>query len=228
MNTVLELNNITKLYPGVVALNDVTLSFEKGEVHSIVGENGAGKSTLLNVICGAVRPDKGIIKVGHEEMDYLTPSIAKSKKIAIIHQELNLIPAMTVAENIFLGKFVSGKWLVDFNEMNQRSKKIIEQFGVDINPSAKVETLSNAQQQIVEIARAISSDVEILIMDEPSAMLALAEVRRMQDIIRQLKNKGVTIIYVSHRLDEIFEVSDRVTVMRDGHWATISDGERGF
>lgn len=230
LNTVLKLNNITKLYPGVVALDGVTLSFEKGEIHSIVGENGAGKSTLINIIGGVIRPDNGIVEIGKETLEFLTPSMAKEFKIAIIHQELNLIPSMTAAENIFLGNFIGGKWTVDFKEINQRCKEILERFDIDFDPGTKVEDLSNAQQQIVEIAKAISSDVEILIMDEPSAMLALAEVRRMQEVMRQLKKEGVTIIYVSHRLDEIFEVSDRVTVMRDGQYVTtreISDVTRG-
>lgn len=223
MNTALKLNNITKMYPGVVALDNVSLSFEQGEIHSIVGENGAGKSTLINVIGGVIRPEEGSIEVGGESYEFLTPSIARTLKISVIHQELNLIPTMTVADNIFMGKTIGGKIRVDFKEMKRRSMEILSRFHLDIDPSTKVENLSNAQQQIVEIVRAISSEVKILIMDEPSAMLALSEVKYMQDIMRQLRAEGVTIIYISHRLDEVFEISDRVSIMRDGHYITTKN-----
>ncbi len=215
---IMQLKNITKKYPGVVALNDVSMEFETGEIHALMGENGAGKSTLIKAVAGAIGFDKGVVTIDGKELSSLTPNDAISQGIAVIYQEFNLIPSMSVAENIFIGEKIGGQYIVDFKEMHRRSAELFAQFEVDIDTYSMVENLSIAQMQIVEIAKALSKNVKILFMDEPSAALSISEVQHMFDIIRRLKAKGVSVIYVSHRMDEIFEVCDRVTVMRDGRY----------
>ena len=215
---VLSLENITKKYPGVLALNNVSMSFLEGEVHALLGENGAGKSTLIKAVAGAINLDGGIIHVGGRDHQQMTPHISRSLGIEVIYQEFNLVPTMSVAENIFLGDKVSDKFLVDYKAMKTKARDIFKLFNVDINPDAMVQDLPPAKQQIVEIAKAVSKNVKILIMDEPSAPLSVSEVEHMFEIIRSLKQKGVTIIYISHRLEEVFRISDRVSVMRDGRY----------
>lgn len=215
---VLSLENLTKKYPGVLALDHVSLDFLKGEVHALLGENGAGKSTLIKAVAGAIDLDGGIIHVGEQAHKQMTPHLSRSMGIEVIYQEFNLVPPMSVAENIFLGDRVSGKLLVDYETMKSKAGEIFQLFNVDIDPSALVQDLSPAKQQIVEIAKAVSKNVKILIMDEPSAPLSVSEVEHMFEIIQQLKRKGVTIIYISHRLEEVFRISDRVSVMRDGRY----------
>lgn len=218
METILELQHITKEYPGVMALNDVTFTFAAGEIHALMGENGAGKSTLIKTIAGAIGFDNGKICIGGRQISTMTPAEAKKFGIAVIYQEFNLVPSMSVAENIFLGEKVGGRYKADFKQMHKQAAEIFAQFDVSIDTHVMVEQLSTAQMQIVEIAKAISKNVKILFMDEPSATLSMVEVHYMFDIIRRLKAKGVTVIYVSHRLDEVFELCDRVTVMRDGRY----------
>ncbi len=215
---VLSLENITKKYPGVLALNNVSMSFLESEVHALLGENGAGKSTLIKAVAGAINLDGGIIHVGGRGHQQMTPHISRSLGIEVIYQEFNLVPTMSVAENIFLGDKVSDKSLVDYKAMKTKARDIFKLFNVDINPDAMVQDLPPAKQQIVEIAKAVSKNVKILIMDEPSAPLSVSEVEHMFEIIRSLKQKGVTIIYISHRLEEVFRISDRVSVMRDGQY----------
>jgi len=217
-NVVLSLKDITKKYPGVLALDRVSLDFLEGEVHALLGENGAGKSTLIKAVAGAINLDGGIIHIGGQDHLQMTPHISRSMGIEVIYQEFNLVPPMSVAENIFLGDRVSDKILVDFGIMKSKTKEIFKLFNVDIDPDALVQELPPAQQQIVEIAKAVSKNVKILIMDEPSAPLSVSEVDLMFEIIRQLKQKGVTVIYISHRLEEVFRISDRVSVMRDGRY----------
>jgi ribose transport system ATP-binding protein len=217
---VLSLENITKKYPGVLALNNVSMSFLEGEVHALLGENGAGKSTLIKAVAGAINLDGGIIHVGGQSHQQMTPHLSRSMGIEVIYQEFNLVPPMSVAENIFLGDKVSDKFLVDYKGMKTKTRDIFKLFNVDINPDAMVQDLPPAKQQIVEIAKAVSKNVKILIMDEPSAPLSVSEVEHMFEIIRSLKQKGVTIIYISHRLEEVFRISDRVSVMRDGRYVT--------
>lgn len=218
METVLELKDIVKNYPGVKALKGVSLSFLKGEVHAIVGENGAGKSTLIKSIAGAITADSGELILSGTTYYKLTPRMAKDLGIEVIYQEFNLLESLSAAENIFLGerfgKLVSQKLIED------KSAQIFRQFNVDIDPATIVEKLTPAHMQIVEIAKAISKDVKILIMDEPTAPLTVSEVESLFNIIRSLKEKGITIIYISHRLDEIFTICDRVSVMRDGEYVT--------
>ncbi len=175
-NVVLSLKDITKKYPGVLALDRVSLDFLEGEVHALLGENGAGKSTLIKAVAGAINLDGGIIHVGGQDHLQMTPHLSRSMGIEVIYQEFNLVPPMSVAENIFLGDKVSDKFLVDFRIMKSKTKEIFKLFNVDIDPDALVQDLPPAQQQIVEIAKAVSKKVKILIMDEPSAPLSVAEV----------------------------------------------------
>lgn len=217
-NTVLSLNNITKLYPGVVALNDVSVSFYEGEVHAIVGENGAGKSTLIKTITGAITPDKGTVVVHNKTYTSIQPSTAKEHGIEAIYQECNLIDSLSAAENICYGKKYGR--LVNQEAMNKIASNIFNQFHIIIDPKTLVRDLTSAQRQIVEIAKAVTKNPRILIMDEPTAPLTVAEIDILMKIIALLKSQGTTIIYISHRLEEIFRISDRVSVFRDGRYIT--------
>ena len=215
---VLSLKNITKKYPGVLALDNVSLDFLEGEVHALLGENGAGKSTLIKAVAGAINLDGGFIQVGGQDYQHMTPHLSRRLGIEVIYQEFNLVETMSAAENIFLGDRVSPSPLVDYGAMRSKARELFDLFNVDIHPNTLVRELSSAKKQIVEIAKAVSKNVKILIMDEPSAPLSVTEVEHMFEIITQLKQKGVTIIYISHRLEEVFRISDRVSVMRDGQY----------
>lgn len=214
----LILKNITKTYPGVVALNHVSMSIKDGEVHALLGENGAGKSTLIKIIAGAVQPDSGTIAFGEMEYKHMTPQLSQEEGVAVIYQELNLCPPLTVAENIFLGR-PQGK-LYSQRQVNALAQEIFDEYGFDLNPNTVVMKLSPAQQQVVEICKAISMGAKIMIMDEPTSSLATSEVELLFKVIEKLKAKGVTIIYISHRLDEVFQVTDRITILRDGQYVT--------
>ena len=214
----LSLKNITKQYPGVLALDRVSLDFVAGEVHALLGENGAGKSTLIKAIAGAIEPDGGVLRIGAQEYAKMTPHQARSLGVEVIYQEFNLVPSMSVAENIFLGDKTGKGLIVDTKVMVQRAREVFEQFAIEIDPHALVRDLPSAQQQIVEIAKAVSKNVKILIMDEPTAPLTVNEVESMFEIVRQLKARGVTILYISHRLEEIFRIADKVSVLRDGRY----------
>lgn len=216
--TVLSLRNITKRYPGVLALNQVSFDLLEGEVHALIGENGAGKSTLIKAIAGAISLDRGTIRVNGHEYEKMTPHLSRSLGIEVIYQEFNLIPTMSITENIFIGDRIGSRYLVDKKKMKELARQILTQFKVEIDPDTFVRDLSPALRQIVEIAKAVSKNVRILIMDEPSAPLSVSEVEQMFEIINQLKQNGVSIIYISHRLDEVFRISDRVTVLRDGQY----------
>lgn len=216
MATILELNNIKKSYPGVMALKGVSISFEKGEVHAIVGENGAGKSTLIKTLAGAISADSGEIVISGERYDNLTPKLAKECGVEVIYQEFNLVDSLSAAENIFLGEKFGP--LVDYKLIEKKAKAIFDEFGVDIDPATVVADLTPAHMQIVEISKAISKDVKILVMDEPTAPLTVTEVEALFRVIKKLKKQGITIIYISHRLDEIFAISDRVSILRDGEY----------
>ena len=214
--TILSMKNITKRYPGVVALNNVSVDFEEGEVHALLGENGAGKSTFIKVLSGAVTNDEGTIEIDNEVFDKMTPKISREHGVEVIYQEYNLVNALTVAENICLGFKKSG--LVDYKTMDKITNDIFEPYGINIDPRARVKDLSPAYQQLVEIAKAISKNSKIIVMDEPTAQLTVSEVESLYSIIRELKKRKTTIIYISHRMEEIFEITDRVTVMRDGEY----------
>ena len=215
---ILSLKNLTKHYPGVLALDRVSLDFVAGEVHALLGENGAGKSTLIKAIAGAIEPDGGVIAIDGQEHARMTPHLARGLGIEVIYQEFNLAPSLSVAENISLGDKSGRGILVDTKVMVERARSVFRQFNIDIDPRALVRDLPPAQQQIVEIAKAVSKNVRILIMDEPTAPLTVNEVESMFEIVRRLQQAGVTIIYISHRLEEIFRISDRVSVLRDGRY----------
>ncbi len=224
----LKLNHITKTYPGVVALDDVSMTVNEGEVHALLGENGAGKSTLIKVIAGAITPDTGTVQIADKVFKKLTPQQAQENGIAVIYQELNLCQPLTVAENIFLGR-PQGK-LYSQKRVNKLAQEIFDEYGFDLNPGARVFTLPPAAQQLVEICKAISNNAKIMIMDEPTSSLASHEVDLLFAVIRKLKEKGVTVIYISHRLDEVFQITDRITVLRDGQYVTTintADTTRG-
>jgi ribose transport system ATP-binding protein len=218
--TLLKFNNITKLFPGVVALDDVSVEFEKGEVHAICGENGAGKSTLIKILTGAYMPTSGTIEFNGKTYDHFNPKQAIDLGISAIYQEFNLVPFLSVAENVFFGNEIKGKMFLNKREMHKCTKKLALEMGVDINPKTRIKDLGVAYAQITEIIKAISHDAKLLVMDEPSAPLTNREIDAMFEVISRLKKKGITIIYISHRMEEIFEVCDRVTVMRDGKYVS--------
>ncbi|MCM8709980.1 sugar ABC transporter ATP-binding protein [Clostridium sp. SYSU_GA19001] len=212
----LSLNNITKRYPGVVAIDNLSMSFYKGEVHALVGENGAGKSTLIKTISGAVVPDEGYIEVDGMKYEKMTPKVSRQHGVEVIYQEFNLIPGLTVAENICFGE-VTGK-LVDFKVLRKKALDVFETMNISIDPDKLVSELPTAQQQLVEIAKAISKNAKLIVMDEPTAPLTVNEVESLFKIIENLKSRGITIVYISHRMEEIFSISDRVSIMRDGKY----------
>lgn len=214
--TVLKLNNITKRYPGVVALDKVSFDLREGEVHAIVGENGAGKSTLIKCLCGAITPEEGTIEIDGQTYNSMTPKLSREHGVEVVYQELNLIDGLTVAENVCFGAKY-GK-LVNFKLITKKTEEVFKSLNVHIDPKKLVLALSTAQQQLVEIAKSVSKDVKILILDEPTAPLTAEDVDILFDIIRMLKKKGVSIVYISHRMDEIFQITDRVTIMRDGQY----------
>ncbi|WP_027295506.1 sugar ABC transporter ATP-binding protein [Robinsoniella sp. KNHs210] len=219
-DTILKLNHISKLYPGVVALDDLNIEFKEGEIHAMVGENGAGKSTMIKTISGAVQPTRGTIEINNHTYEQMTPTLSRQNGIAVIYQEFTLIPVLSASENIFLGEFIMKGMVLDRKEMDKKAEELFNRLHVDIDPSTKVADLTTGYQQIVEIAKAISKDAKILIMDEPSAPLTTSEVEAMFKIVDTLKTQGVTIIYISHRMEEIFQLSDRVSVLRDGKYIT--------
>lgn len=213
----LKMEGVTKEFPGVKALDNIQFEVEQGEIHALIGENGAGKSTLIKILAGIHKPDAGTICINGQQVKMTDVSTARKHGISVIHQELSLAKNMTVAENIFLGKFSEPGWLVNDVEMITKSKELLEMIGMgDISPQTRVARLSVAQQQMVEICRSLSEDISILVMDEPTASLAQAEVKCLLGIMRRLKAQGVTIIFISHKLDEIFEICDKITVLRDG------------
>lgn len=218
---ILSLNNIVKLFPGVKALSDVSIDFREGEIHALCGENGAGKSTFIKIITGALTPDGGTITIDGETYNAVTPALARAKGIEAIYQEFNLIDSLSAAENICFGKKY-GRF-VNQAKMNRVAAELFEKFRIDIDPSVLVRDLSSGKRQIVEIAKAVSKNARILIMDEPTAPLSIGEVETLMEIIDTLKQNGVTILYISHRLDEIFSIADRVSVLRDGQYIVTKD-----
>ena len=217
-NSVLQLQHIKKTYPGVVALDDVSFDVARGEIHALIGENGAGKSTLIKTCSGAAIPDFGRIVVNGNSFSSMTPQLAMQNGIAIIYQEFNLVGELSVAENVFLGRPVRKGIFIDNEVMEEETRKVFQILNIEIDPKTLVKDLTVGYQQMVEIAKAIQQDARILIMDEPSAPLTGAEVESMFRVILHLKEAGVAIVYISHRLNEIFEISDRITILRDGHY----------
>ena len=214
---VLVMAGITKDFPGVRALEGVTLEVRRGEVHALVGENGAGKSTLMKILAGAVLRDRGEIRIAGDPVEISSPHAAQELGVSMIYQEFNLVPHLSVAENVFLGRepeLFPG--VIDWKRMYHDARAVLERLGVQLEVREPVSRLSVAQRQMVEIAKAISARAKIIVMDEPSATLTEHELTRLFDLIRTLRADGVSIIYISHRLEEIFEIADRVTVLRDG------------
>jgi D-xylose transport system ATP-binding protein len=218
MKTILEMHSIVKEFPGVMALDGVTFDLYEGEFHSLVGENGAGKSTLMKVLSG-VYPFgtyEGDIVIDGETRRFKTVRDSEKSGIAIIFQELSLVKELTVGENIFLGKEPSSFGVINWSELYQRATKLLQNLHLPIDPRTPVGNLGIGQQQLVEIAKALSQDAKILVLDEPTAALTESEVETLFDILRKLKERGVGMIYISHKLDEVFAMSDRITVLRDG------------
>ena len=215
-NKLLELKNISKTFGQTKALSNVTFDLERGEVHCLVGENGAGKSTLIKTLAGLVKADGGTITMEGKNVVIASPNDAQALGISVVHQELNLCNTLTVAENIFLGsESVKGVFL-DKKAQNERAKDILADIDPTISPSTIVETLSTGKKQIIEIARAVSSGKNVIIFDEPTSSLSESETEKLYEIVETLKKKNIGIIYISHRLDEIYRLGDRVTVLRDG------------
>src|ERR1700687_1089991 len=220
----LEANSITKSYAGVRALKNASFELLEGEVHALIGENGAGKSTLIKIITGAIQPDSGSLSVCGRLVEQNDPSISRSLGIAAIYQQPSLFPDLSVAENIALALESGGLWRkVNWKERNRRARQLIERAGASIDPEQLVSTLSMPEQQLVEIAKAIGADAKILIMDEPTASLTDREVERLFRVIGTLRGEGAGIIYISHRLDEVAVIADRVTVLRDGQTIATRD-----
>ena len=218
MANLLHMEGITKSFPGVLALNNVSLSVEKGEVHALLGENGAGKSTLMKVLSGAYKKDAGEITFDGEPIAVSSPKQAQGLGISIIYQELNLVPQMTVTENIFLcDHLMRNPVKVDWKRMHEEAHKILQSLDCDINPYALVKDLGIAQRQMVEVAKSLSQKAKIIIMDEPTSPLTDRETQKLFQTIRKLKNEGVSVIYISHRLEEVKDIADRATIMRDGN-----------
>ena len=215
---VLQLQHIRKEYPGVVALKDVTLELKPGEILALIGENGAGKSTLIKCCSGAVIPTSGKIIVNGKEFTSMTPQLAAENGIAIIYQEFNNVKELSAAENLFLGRPIKKGIVIDKAAMEREAAKAFEQLHIKIDPKALMKNLTVGYQQMVEIAKAIQQNAKILIMDEPSAPLTSAEVESMFEVVERLRKEGVSIIYISHRLEEIYRLSDRIVVLRDGEY----------
>jgi len=213
MTSLVALHGIDKSFAGIHALSGVDFDVLAGEVHAMVGENGAGKSTLMRVLGGELRPDAGHIEVGGETVRLTGPTDAIRRGISIIHQEMALAPHLSVAENIFLGELPAR---IAWGTLNARARELIRRLGFDISPRATVSDLSVAHQQVVEIAKALSRQTRVIVFDEPTAVLSMGDAKRLLDIIRGLRREGVGIVYISHRLDEIYAIADRVTVMKDG------------
>jgi ribose transport system ATP-binding protein len=218
--TLLRLNGIIKRFPGVLALDGVSFDVRSGEVHAVCGENGAGKSTLMKVISGQYQPDAGSLEYLDKICQFHSTVESEAAGIAIIHQELNLVPHLTVAENIYLAREPRKAWLIDRAKLHKDAQYCLDRLSVNISPDAMVYTLSVAQQQMVEIAKALSLHAKVLIMDEPTSSLTDMEIDQLFAIIHELKRAGVGIVYISHRLDELARIIDRVTVLRDGRFVS--------
>ena len=213
MDNIIEIRNITKFFPGTTALNDVSFSVARGAIHALIGENGAGKSTLMKILAGAYKPDGGTIVIEGKSYSRLSPSLAEELGIRVVFQELNQVPELTVADNIFLGE--EGFFLQD-GEAAKRAREVLQELKLDVSPTTKIKDLSIGSRQLVEIAKATHRGTKIIIMDEPTSSLSNTEIEILFQYIARLREKGSTIIYISHKLEEILKISDTVTVLRDG------------
>ncbi|MDS0858150.1 sugar ABC transporter ATP-binding protein [Burkholderia pseudomultivorans] len=227
MDTILRLSHITKSFPGVKALSDIDLEIARGEIHALLGENGAGKSTLMKILCGIHQPDAGTIEIDGAVRHFANYHDAVAAGIGIVFQEFSLIPHLDAVDNLFLGRELRGRWgLRDRARMRRTAAGLFARLGVSIDLDAPIGTLSVAQQQFVEIGKALSLDARLLILDEPTATLTPAEAEHLFAIMRELKRQGVAMIFISHHLDEIFAVCDRITVLRDGQYVATTDVAR--
>ncbi len=214
--TILKMYGIQKRFSGVHALNDVQFDLRAGEVHALMGENGAGKSTLIKVLCGIYKRDEGTVELFGKEVEFNNIAESQAAGISVIHQELNMMNDLTVAQNIFVGREPKIGPFVDDQKMIEDSRALFEKIGIQIDPTVKLGELTVGKQQMVEIAKAISRDCRLLVLDEPTAALTQTEVEELFKIMNEMRDKGIGMIYISHRMDEINRISDRVTVMRDG------------
>ena len=217
---IVEMEHIDKSFPGVKALDDVSFRLRAGEVMALLGENGAGKSTLMKILSGVYPKDSGTIRIFEKDVQDLNPKKAQELGVAIIHQELNLCGHLTVAENIFLGHETMKNGLLSDKEMRLEAKKVLDELNMDISPDAVVGDLAVSKQQMIEIAKALSINAKILIMDEPTSALTSKEIEDLFLIIRKLTSQGMGIVYISHRLEELQHIVDRITIMRDGKYIT--------
>ena len=217
-NNILTISNVSKKFPGIQALDDVSLNISKGEVHAIVGENGAGKSTLMNIVMGIFKVDKGSIFISGKEVNIDRPKKALDLGLSMVAQEINLVPLLSIAENISVGRLSRNRRFPFFSskELYHEAKILLEKIGLKIDPKTLVKDLSISHQQMVQIAKSLSSNSKIIIMDEPTSSLSEQEIEQLFEIISVLKTQGISIIYISHKLDEVFRIADRVTVLRDG------------
>ena len=219
-DVIVSMEHITKEFPGVKALDDVKFNLRAGEVMALLGENGAGKSTLMKILSGVYSLDQGSLKIFGREYPSLTPNTARDAGVAIIHQELNMCKDLTVAQNMFLGREIRKGVVLDNSAMEEIASKYLGELGADIRPDESVGDLPVSKQQMIEIAKALSVNEKILIMDEPTSALTSREIEELFEIIRKLKKQGCGIVYISHRLEELSHITDRVTIMRDGHYIT--------
>lgn len=222
-DVILTMTDIDKSFPGVHALDNVSFSLKAGEVHALMGENGAGKSTLMKVLTGIYTKDSGSIIYEGKEVAFANPREACDAGVIIVHQELNMLGHLTVAQNIFIGREMMNGKLIDDRKMNEESTKLFKQLNIDIDPTQRMSTLTVGKQQMCEIAKAISHEAKVIVFDEPTAALTESEIEELFKIIRDLKSQNIGIIYISHRMDEIKTITDRVTVMRDGGYVGTID-----
>ncbi|MEZ4504296.1 MAG: sugar ABC transporter ATP-binding protein [Thermomicrobiales bacterium] len=216
---IIRVEGLNKRFGGVNALSDVSLSIDRGEIHALVGENGAGKSTLMKILAGIYQPDSGRVLIEGEVAQIASPLEARRYGISIVNQELALFPQLSIAANIFVNREeTKGRWVLDKKAMRRETEDVLEQMGVWLDPSRKVGSLPVGEKQIVEIARTIQQKSRIIIMDEPNSALNANESERLFELLRRLRDQGITIIYVSHRLEEVFSISDRISVIRDGKY----------
>jgi len=214
----LSMRGISKSFPGVKALEDVCLEVRHGEIHALLGENGAGKSTLLKILSGAQSADEGTIEIDGVSIRFSSPHDAQKAGVVTIYQEFTLAPDMTIAENVFIGREPGNRFFVSWKEMAEKTRAITDKIGLKRDPMTSVRQLSVAEQQLVEIARALSMNSRLIVMDEPTSALSEAEVANLEVIVRKLRSEGISIIFVTHRLDEVFRLCDRYTVLRDGRY----------
>jgi ABC-type sugar transport system ATPase subunit len=214
----LSAEHISKTFPGVRALDDVSVEFEKGSIHALMGENGAGKSTLGKIIAGVYTPDKGVIKLEGQEVKPTDPRIAQELGLAIVHQELAFCPNMTVAENLMLGTMPANVGFVNWSKLRDRAKALLHEIGSDIDPDTPLAQLTTGQEQMVQIASCVGTNAKMIIFDEPTSSLSTRESEHLFELMGRLKARGVSMAYVSHRMDEIFRICDTITVLRDGKY----------